>query len=127
MTAIKKAIVNTPYNDPQDGRSAITIKVVDKNNSKIIHSCDFAIVREIEYHLEIIKYIKEEKRYVWNKRELTDKYQSKAKSIKKANKWKDLRVEYLNLKNNNQDSNKKSYQLYLEAINNLYNNLHKTL
>ena len=37
------------------------------------------------------------------------------------NGWNMIREEYLKLKNANNDNNKKSYVLYLEAINNVYN------
>ena len=44
MTAFREALKGTEYRDPQDSTSAITIKVVDKKNSRIVHSCDFAII-----------------------------------------------------------------------------------
>ena len=35
--------------------------------------------------------------------------------------WDEIKEEYLKLKNNNKDSNKHSFQLFYETINNVYN------
>lgn len=41
--AFNEAVKGTSYSPPEDSTSAITIKVIDKKNSKIIRSCDFSI------------------------------------------------------------------------------------
>ena len=48
MTAFSEAVKGTSYKLPEDSTSCITIKVVDKNNSRIIRSCDFAIIYYID-------------------------------------------------------------------------------
>ena len=42
--ALDKAILGTKYDHPQNSEVAMTIKVKDTKKSKIIHSCDFAVV-----------------------------------------------------------------------------------
>ena len=44
MNAFAYAVKGTKFSAPQDSTSAITIKVKDKKHSKILHSCDFAII-----------------------------------------------------------------------------------
>ena len=44
MDAFKEAVKGTPYSSPKDSTSAITIKVVDRKQKKILRSCDFAII-----------------------------------------------------------------------------------
>lgn len=125
MDAFKKALKGTKYNNPSSSKSAITIKVVDQENSLIKHSCDFGIVREIlddndDLRNEINIFDKPSN-HIWNIRAKSNNYADKAKEIKEDGLWQDLRDEYIDLKNNNNDEDKKSYQLYLEAINNIYN------
>ena len=47
MDAFKGAVKGTPYSSPKDSTSAITIKVIDKKQKKVFHSCDFAISSDI--------------------------------------------------------------------------------
>ena len=44
IEAFKIALKGTQYSFPKDSTSAITVKMVDKVNSKIKYSCDFAIM-----------------------------------------------------------------------------------
>ena len=46
--AIQKVFKKYGYEDPEDRTSVIRVKMVDKNNSKIIHSIDFAIFQDIK-------------------------------------------------------------------------------
>lgn len=126
MNAFRKALKGTRYSDPSASKPAIIIKVVDQENSRIIHSCDFGIVRESydqhnEIYHEINIFDKPNARYIWNIRAKSTNYADRAKEIKRDGLWGNLRAEYLKLKNNNNDEDKISYQLYLEAINNIYN------
>ena len=49
MDAFKGAVKGTPYSSPKDSTSAITIKVIDKKQKKVFHSCDFAIIYYEDY------------------------------------------------------------------------------
>ncbi len=113
-----------------DRKKVITIKHVDQTNSKIVYSCDFAIIQNYsddnndEFQRIIVKNENSKnKPYVWGIKPIRNDYPQKLKALKDINKqWgKLLENEYLKLKNNNKDEDKRSYQLYIEAINNLYN------
>lgn len=112
----------------EDNRSAITIKLIDKENKKIEHSCDFGIVEDWrdgednEYQRIIVR----DKNvasptYIWNERQKSKNFSIKLSNIEAAGLWEVLKLEYLKIKNTNKDIEKKSYQLFIEAINNVYN------
>jgi hypothetical protein len=113
------------YKNAENNTQAMTIKVIDSKNSKVFHSCDFAIVNDYEeegeFFQEILIFNKLNGTYFWNKRPFGKNYSSKLSNLLSNGLWFELKEEYLHLKNTNNDSEKKSYQLYLEAINNVYN------
>lgn len=126
--ALKFALKGTKYSNPKDSTSAITIKVVDQNNSTILHSCDFAIIYYSEdedfsgyYYL---KNWKGQNRYSFEQRICSDDIDEKLETILSyENGWNLIRDEYIKLKKANKDINKRSFVLYLESINNVYNQL----
>lgn len=128
IEAFSYALKGTKYSAPQDSTSAITIKVIDKKHSKVLHSCDFAIIyyendspNNGYYYL---KNNKSQKQYLFEYRNLSRNIDVKLEQILSiSNGWILVRDEYLKLKNNNKDINKHSFSLYLEAINNVYNSL----
>lgn len=110
------------YDYCEDSTRVITIKVKDRENSRIIHSCDFAIVREFEDGIQqYIRFNKNYNSYSWE-------YQPKGfyqleerqKLIKQYGLWQDVRELYLYKKNTNDDSNKKSRSIFAETINEVY-------
>lgn len=128
MDAFRFALKGTKYKDPQDSTSAITIKVVDKQKSRIEHSCDFAIIyydrNRAENGYYYLKNDKRQKRYSFEFRNLSRNVDAKIEEILEYNNgWNAIRAEYLKLKNANRDNNKHSFSLYLEAVNNVYNSL----
>lgn len=128
MQAFSFALKGTKYSAPQDSTSAITIKVIDKKQSKVLHSCDFAIIYyENDIETDGYYYLKNNKsqnQYVFEYRNLSRNIDVKLQEILSySNGWNDIRDEYLKLKNNNRDNNKHSLSLYLEAIHNVYNRI----
>ena len=129
MNAFKKALKGYKYSDPQDSTSSFTIKVVDKNHNKIEHSCDFAIIYYDEGIAEngyyYLRNNKNQGRYSFEFRELSRNVDGKLEEIKEyyEHGWNIVRDEYLKVKNNNKDPNKHSFVLYLEAVNNVYNQM----
>lgn len=125
IRTINKVIKGTAYSNAENKTQVITIKVVDKKNSKILHSCDFAIVNEYDdgndFYQEILIKNKNNNTYVWNKRPFAKNYSSKISNIISNGLWPELKEEYLKLKNKNNDPEKKSFSLYFEALNNVYN------
>ncbi|MBQ9791356.1 MAG: hypothetical protein IJW28_02105 [Clostridia bacterium] len=111
------------YDYCEDSSRVLTIKVKDRENSRIIHSCDFAIVYNLnDGRQKYIRYIKKQERYVWEFQPKGYYKQSeKIKKLKQNNKfWEDVRTVYLKKKNNNINPTKKSRHLRAEAINEVY-------
>lgn len=111
------------YDYPEDGQRVMTIKVKDTENSRIIHSCDFAVVHDAsDGRQQYIRYNKKDNSYYWEYQPkgfyLIDE---KIEIIKKSGKWNDLRELYLDKKNSNTNKDKKSRSLFAESVNNIYN------
>lgn len=128
MIAFSDAVKGTPYKTPEDSTSSITIKVVDKKKSKIIRSCDLAIIYYVDDDDtdEGYMYLKNWKnnKYSFEERRLSHNVDSKLDGILEYEQgWNMIREEYLKIKNKNKDRNKKSFILYLESIHNVYNHL----
>lgn len=118
-------IVNNPngrsifgYDYTEDSTRVLTIKVKDKANSRIIHSCDFCIVNDCEDgRQQYIRYNKKEHSYSWEYQpkgyyELPEKIEW----IKKNGLWQQIRDVYLVKKNMNADKNKKSRSIFAETV-----------
>lgn len=128
MNAFKEAVIGTPYSPPEDSTSSITINAIDKKNSKIIRSFDLAIIYYIDYDEpdEGYMYLRNLKngQYEFWLRKSSVNIDAKLDEIKEyEDGWNTVREEYLKLKNQNKDNNKKSFILYLESINNVHNQL----
>jgi hypothetical protein len=118
-------IEDSEYNHVSNGKKVMTIKVIDQENSSIVHSCDFAITIEYldddkELNQEILIH-QSNNNYFWNQKPSRINYTLKLSNLKENGLWAELREEYITLKDNNQDENKKSFTLFHEAINNVYN------
>jgi hypothetical protein len=98
--------------------------VRDRKNSRILHSCDFAIVYDCDnVRQQYIHYNKEQQSYYWE-------YQPKGfymlpdkiKWIKDNDLWQDVKDLYLEKKNMNNDFNKKSRSIFAETIAEVFHN-----
>lgn len=109
------------YSFAEDSKRVLTIKFINHNNSKIIHSCDFAIVHDGKDGQQYIHFNKYQNTYEWQYQP-KEHYEvfKKTNKLKKQGKWTEVRNEYLRMKNENKDKNKKSRHIYEEVINNLY-------
>ncbi len=114
------------YDNCEDSTRVITIKVKDKEKSKIVHSVDFCIVNyyeneEGELLEEYIRYNKKSETYTWvSQSKSFVGLKEKEKIIKQYKKWYEVREVYLKKKNSNKDINKHSRSLYAETINEVY-------
>lgn len=106
------------YDYTEDSTRVLTIKVKDKANSRIIHSCDFCVVNDCEDgRQKYIRYNKKQQSYSWE-------YQPKGyyelpkkiEWIKKNGLWQQVRDVYLDKKNMNTDKNKKSRSIFAETV-----------
>lgn len=114
------------YNKIENSTRVITIKFIDHKNSRIMHSCDFAIVynytdKHGNKQQQYIHFNKNQSSYCWNQQpSAIYLLPQKADWLRKHNLWDDVRDLYLWKKNNNDNPNKKSRSLYAETINELY-------
>ena len=106
------------YDFCEDSTRVFTIKVKDRKNSRIRYSCDFAIVNDYgNNQQEYIRYNKKRNNYTWE--EQTKGFYclpEKIEFCKDNQLWQEVREIYLNKKNYNMDSNKKSRSIFAETI-----------
>ncbi len=121
MNAFQKIILSYGYDYCEDSTKVFTIKVKDKEKSKILHSADFAIVRHRRKKTQYIRHNKGQGSYNWaDKSGGYHTLPDKEYYLKGCGCWNEVRDRYLEKKNENY-SNKKSCSLYAETINDLYN------
>ncbi|MBQ7276134.1 MAG: hypothetical protein IJS58_02690 [Bacilli bacterium] len=124
MRYFAEAVKDTEFDNPEDSTTSITIKAKDTKKSRILYSCDFAIVSYSDEE-DLYKYIRHDKKnkvYKWDNRKFTHRYDEKLNWLKEniRNYWNIIKEEYIKLKNNNNDLDKHSFQLYYEAVSNVY-------
>lgn len=134
MRAFSAAVKGTVYSFPEDSTSVITIKAIDRKNSRILHSCDFAIIYYGKHQgTDGYYYLRKDKSpygpipsvtYDFKFRQLPFEPKEKVAEIsrQKSDGWKMIQAEYLKVKEYDQKE-KPSYSLYIEAINNVYNQI----
>ena len=114
MCAFNKYARKYGYDSCEDSTRVFTIKVKDRKNSRIRHSCDFAIVNDYgNNQQEYIRYNKKRKNYTWE--EQTKGFYclpEKIEFCKDNQLWQEVREIYLDKKNYNMDSNKKSRSIF---------------
>lgn len=123
---LEKLLQGTGYSTVSSGKQSMTFKFIDHDNSRIIHSCDFALINDYVDEVgdsiqEILIWQREDDTYIWNKRPYAKNHSAKLSNLKANGLWQEVKDEYLKIKNNNQDKEKKSFSLFFEAINNVYN------
>lgn len=120
--ALDRIVINFGYDYAEDSTRVITIKFKDKENSRILHSCDFAIVNDYidddGYEgQQYIHFNKKQNKYFWAEQPqgyyLLDE---KADWIKANDHWQEVRTLYLDHKNRNNDLHKHSRSIYAETI-----------
>lgn len=118
MNAFNKYVHKYRYDFCEDSTRVFTIKLKDRNNSRILHSCDFAIVNNYgDNQQEYIRFNKKLNTYAWV--EQSDGFYLLPEKIEfcKANSlWAEVREEYLENKNCNTDKNKKSRSIFADTI-----------
>lgn len=118
MCAFNKYARKYGYDFCEDSTRVFTIKVKDRKNFRIRHSCDFAIVNDYgDNQQQYIRYNKQKNNYTWE--EQTKGFYclpEKIEFCKDNQLWQEVREIYLNKKNYNMDSNKKSRSIFAETI-----------
>lgn len=120
--AICKHMWKYGYSKSENLTSVIKIKTVDRKNSRIEHSCDFAIVFHCDDgQQQYIRYNKKTNKYIWEYRGNNYNISDKLDWIS-SNKLKlELRERYRDYKNRNNDPKKRSRTIFAEAVNDLCN------
>ena len=120
--ALNKVAPHFGYDKTEDSTRVLTIKVKDKQNSRILYSCDFAIVNDYiddagSERQEYIHFNKKQNKYYWQEQSqgfyLLDE---KVEWIKDCGYWENVRDLYLDKKNHNNDPRKHSRSIYAETI-----------
>jgi len=90
--ALDEVVKDYGYNYCEDSTSVLTIKFVDHINSRIEHSCDFAIVHEGKNRQQYIRFNKEHGKYTWEYRSRGFKHiEERADWLKKNKLWTEVR------------------------------------
>lgn len=110
----------------EDNTRVFTVKVKDRENSRIVHSCDFAIVNNYgKNNQQYIRHNKTKNSYEWTEQPIGFyKLANKIEFCKDQKLWNDVRDLYLEKKNFNTDPNKKSRSIFAETINEICTQLH---
>ena len=106
------------YNKCEQSTRVISIKVVDQWSSRVIRSCDFAVVYEGRNGQQYIRFNKERNYFSWEFQ--TQPYKElefRADYLKENGHWNEVLAVYLDKKNNNYNPDKHSRSLYAETIN----------
>lgn len=118
MRAFNKYTHKYNYDFCEDSTRVFTIKVKDRKNSQILHSCDFAIVNNYgDNRQEYIRFNKKTNTYNW----VEQSYgfyllPEKIEFCKENSLWTEVRKTYIEKKNRNTDKNKKSRSVFAETI-----------
>lgn len=110
------------YDHAEDSTRVLTIKVKDKGNSCIQHSCDFCIVNNCnDGQQQYIRYNKSQQSYSWEFQpkgfvELPDKIEW----VKKHGLWQQVRDLYLDNKNTNDNPDKHSRSIFAETVHEIW-------
>lgn len=121
-TSLDNIVKNSPFDFPQKYENVFVLKNKDKQNSKIIYSCDIAIMKECKDGRKQILRKDENNQYKWEF-QLKDYEQVEqlTKDIKTKRLWEKFREKYLDEKC--KQSEKPSRILLVETLNNFCQNL----
>lgn len=114
------------YDYCEDSTRVLTIKFKDRENSRIIHSCDIAAVYtytndEGEECQQYIRYNKNQGSYTWEDQPKGYCHlEERATWLRKNGCWDELLDRYIEKKDNNTNKDKHSRSLYAEAVNEIY-------
>lgn len=109
------------YGNCEDSTRVFTIKFIDHENSRIVHSCDFAIVYNCSNgRQQYIRFNKSQTSYYWEYQPDGYNLDDKISAIKSKGFWDDVLELYISKKNNNANPDKKSRSLFAETIKEVY-------
>jgi hypothetical protein len=129
-SAFNHAVEGTEFDYPEDSSAVLTIKCKDRKNSRILYGADLAIVyydnegvmHSLMHHKPVHSW--DNDGYGFDVRNRASDVDDKLDEILECldNGWDLVEKQYLKLKNNNKDPEKRSFDLYVEAVSNIRNN-----
>ncbi len=116
--ALNEVVLNYGYDYCEDSTRVLTIKQKDYKNSKILHSCDFAIVSNNDDGTQqYIHFNKQNNNYTWEYQgQGFDSLPEKIDWLKENGLWNDLKDYYIDKKNQNNNPDKRSRSIFAESI-----------
>lgn len=124
FTEFSKCYKRYGFNKIEKSTRVITLKKVDRKTSKVIHSCDIALVVDYEedgiLYQEYIRFNKKNHKFTWENQPAPYYLEEKVENIKNAGRWNEVLEVYIDKKNKNTNPNKKSRALYAETVNEVY-------
>ena len=116
--ALDKVARHYGYDYCEDSTRVLTIKVKDRGKSRIVHSCDFAIVNDCEDgRQQYIRYNKVQNNYTWEYQgEGFDGLPDKIEWLRENGLWQQVRDYYIEKKNCNDNPDKHSRSIFAETI-----------
>lgn len=110
------------YKHCEDSTRVLTIKKVNTTTSKILHSCDFALVYNCgDGRQQYIRFNKKYRNYTWEYQGKGFKnFEKRFIWLKRSRYWEEFRKYYLIKKNNNNNPNKHSRSILVESVNEMY-------
>lgn len=119
--AINQVAPQYGYSYCEDSTRVLTIKKINHKKSKIIHSCDFAIVytykEDEQERQKYIRYNKQSNYYSWEQQGKSfENLPKKIKFLKDNGLWNELKDYYLDKKNTNTDPDKHSRSIFAESV-----------
>ncbi|MCR5836910.1 MAG: hypothetical protein K6G88_10430 [Lachnospiraceae bacterium] len=120
--AFDKYVKKYGYDYCEDSTRVLTIKKKDYWGSRIISSCDFALVYDCrDGRQQYIHFDKKQRIYDWKYLPMSNsELERRAEWIRVNGFWNDVRNNYLAKKNCNDNPKKRSRSIYAETINETY-------
>lgn len=120
--AIDQVAPRYGYNYCEDSTRVLTIKKINTYTSRILHSCDFALVYNCkDGRQQYIRLNKNNNNYTWEFQGKGFKnLDNKISWLKHNGYWTELRDYYLDNKNYNNNPDKHSRFIFAESVNEMY-------
>lgn len=120
--AIDQVAPKYGYKHCEDSTRVLTIKKINTFTSRILHSCDFALVHNCENgRQQYIRFNKKNGNYTWEFQGKGFKnLNNKITWLKQNGYWGELQDYYIEKKNHNNNPDKHSRSILAESINEMY-------
>lgn len=119
QNAMDRIVPRYGYKCCGDSTRVLTIKKINTYTSRILHSCDFALVHNCgNGRQQYIRFNKKNSNYTWEFQGNGFKnLEKKIKWLRDHKHWGELRDYYIKKKNNNDDPDKHSRSILAESVN----------